>query len=253
MTNVCNRERVLVLVKALPHAGERHGETVCCAGVTESGEWRRQFPIHFRTLEQKFRRWQWIDYEWLKPKDDHRPESRRVQEHTIVGRSEMPERERAGFLAPLILPSTEAAAAKGQTLALIRPRNVRFGYKKKKPQEIATERQAYASAARQGSFFVKTLTALEPCPYEFRFEYESEDGKPHSNVCDDWETGAMFYKFRERYGEAQALRLMDRTFNHDYPTKGMALALGTHSRYPGTWLLVGVIRLDMISQMTLDL
>ncbi len=253
MTNIANRERVLVLVKALPHAGERHGETVCCAGVTASGEWRRQFPIHFRTLEQKFRRWQWIEYEWRSPKDDHRPESRRVQEHTIVGRGEMPERERAGFLTPLIVASTEAAAAKGQTLALIRPRNVQFGYKKKKPQEIAKEREAYASAARQGSFFDKALTALEPCPYEFRFEYESEDGKPHSNICDDWETAAMFYNFRKRYEEAQALRLMDRTFNHDYPTKGMALALGTHSRYPGTWLLVGVIRLDSISQMTLDL
>ena len=73
-------ERVLVLVKALPHVGDRHGETVCCAGVTETGEWRRQFPVHFRTLEEKFRRWQWIDYDWRKPKDDQRPESRRVQE-----------------------------------------------------------------------------------------------------------------------------------------------------------------------------
>jgi hypothetical protein len=253
MTNICNRERVLVLVKALPHAGERHGETVCCAGVTESVEWWRQFPIHFRTLEQKFHRWQWIEYEWRTPKDDPRPESRRVQEPTIVAKGNMPERKRAGFLAPLIVPSTEAAAAKGQTLALIRPRNVRFRYKRKKPQEIEKEREAYASVARQGSFFDKTLTALKPCPYEFRFDYESEDGKSHCNVCDDWETAAMFDNFSHRYGQAQALRLMDKAFNDEYPRKGMALALGTHSRYPGTWLLVGVIRLDRVSQMTLDL
>lgn len=183
-------ERVLVVVKALPHVGERHGETVCCAGVTETGEWRRQFPIHFRTLEQKFHRWQWIEYEWRKPKDDKRPESRRVQEHTIVAGPVMPERERAGFLDPGIVPSTEAAAAKKQTLALIRPCNVRFRYEKKRVDEIKKDREAYASVARQGSFFDKELTALEPCPYSFRFEYDTEDGKPHRNVCDDWETAA---------------------------------------------------------------
>lgn len=248
------RERVLVLVKALPHAGERHGETVCCAGVTESGEWRRQFPIHFRTLRERFGRWQWIEYAWRKPKDDPRPESRRVQEDAIVPGHQMPETERAGFLERVIVPSTDVAAERGQTLALIRPANVRFRHEKKGRQEIENERQAYASVARQGKlFFDQELTALKPCPYAFRFEYESEDGKPHCHVCDDWETAAMFYNFTKRYGEVKALAKMDEVFNIDYPRKGMVFALGTHSRYPTTWLLVGVIRLDKFSQMTLDL
>lgn len=176
-----------------------------------------------------------------------------MQEHTIVSTGEMPVRERPRFLDPVIVPSTEAAAAKGETLALIRPRNVRFGYEKKRPQQIEKERKAYASVARQGSFFDKPLKELEPCPYEFRFAYESEDGKPHGNVCDDWETAAMFYNLRRRYGEAQALQMMETAFNDAYARKGMAFALGTHSRYPATWLLVGVIRLDKPAQLTLPL
>lgn len=247
------RERVLVLVKALPHAGERHGETVCCAGITEAGEWRRQFPIHFRTLKERFGRWQWIEYEWRKPKDDPRPESRRVQEHTIVVGREMPKRERAGFLDRVVVPSTDIAAEKGQTLALIRPSKVRFRHEKKQAQQIEKERKAYASAARQGTFFDRELTALEPCPYAFRFDYETEDGKSHRHICDDWETAAMFYNFARRYGEAGALSMMERTFHHDYASKGMVLALGTHSRYPTTWLLVGVIRLDRAAQLGLGL
>lgn len=249
------RERVLVLVKALPHGGERHGETVCCAGVTETGEWRRQFPIHFRALkdDNKFGRWHWIEYEWRKPRDDRRPESRRVQEHTIVPGRKMPERDRAAFLDRVLVPSTGVAAKRGQTLALIRPSDIRFRHEKKQPQQIEKEREAYASAARQGTFFDEELDALEPCPYAFRFEYETEDGKRHCNVCDDWETAAMFYKFAKLYGETQALSAMDETFNHDYPSKGMAFALGTHSRYPTTWLLVGVIRLDRPAQLGLCL
>ena len=54
-------ERVLIFVKALPHVGERHGETVCCAGGALKGEWRRQYPMHFRRLRNPFARWQWIE------------------------------------------------------------------------------------------------------------------------------------------------------------------------------------------------
>ncbi len=72
-------EKVPVLVKALPHAGKRHGEAVCCAGVTADGEWRRQYPIHFRKLQTQFSRWDWIEYDWITPTgEDRRAESRRV-------------------------------------------------------------------------------------------------------------------------------------------------------------------------------
>lgn len=97
------RDKVLVLVKALPHAGSVHGETVCCAGVTIDRQWRRLFPIHFRSLrDNKFARWQWIEYEWRKPDKDARPESRRVQEETIALGSVMPTAERAPFLKKII-------------------------------------------------------------------------------------------------------------------------------------------------------
>lgn len=247
------RERVLVLVKALPHVGKRYGETVCCAGVTTTGEWRRQFPVRFRTLKEKFTRWQWIEYDWRRPKDDFRPESRRVQEETIQLCDEMPKRERASFLDRVIVPSTEAAAERKQTLALVRPVAARFSYKKKAEKQLDTERRAYAEVGRQGSFLDKELIALEPCPYAFCFQYTTEDGKLHKSVCDDWETAAMYYNLEQRYGEASAIRTMHKTFNEDYPTKGMALALGTHSRFPSTWLLVGVIRVDSVSQPSLPL
>jgi hypothetical protein len=95
------RERVLVLVKALPHPGKSHGETVCCAGVTVDGHWRRQYPIHFRQLQHRFSRWQWVEYEYVLPKDDKRSESRRVQEDTLQVFAEMPERERGISLLEL--------------------------------------------------------------------------------------------------------------------------------------------------------
>jgi hypothetical protein len=253
MQEKSGRERVLVLVKALPHAGKLHGETVCCAGVTSDLQWRRQYPIHFRRLSDKqFKRWQWIDYDWVLPRDDRRPESRRVQEEMIIPGNQLARAERARFLEPLIVGSTDEAKAKGQTLALLRPRSPRFHWKRKTATEIAHERAAYKAAASQLSFMDKELEALEPCPYAFKFDYETADGVKHRATCDDWETSAMFYRFEKEFGVAGALTRMERTFNEEYPKKGMAFALGTHSRRPDQWLLVGVLRLDPISQLSLN-
>lgn len=246
-------ERVIVLVKALPHAGRRHGETVCCAGITEHGEWRRQFPIHYRRLIEKFARWDVIEYEYRDPRDDKRVESRRVQEDTIKVVGKLAPKDRPNLLNPLIVPSTSAAARYGRSLALIRPQKAKFEATKKTEKQLAQERRAYAEAARQASFFDKELCELEPCPYAFTFKYEDQEGKSHNSTCDDWETTAMYRKFGRKYGEAQTLRMMKETFEKDFPSKGMAFAMGTHSRYPDVWLLVGIIRLDPVKQLSMQL
>jgi hypothetical protein len=248
------RERVLILVKALPHVGQRHGETVCCAGVTLDGQWRRQYPIHFRRLQEQFARWSWIEYDWIAPTaEDRRSESRRVQEHTIQVVAEMPKRERPQFLAPVVTASTAEAAAKGMSLTLVRPLKSRFYWKAKTAGQIEKERVAYDAAARQQSFLDPVLVAMTPCPYAFHFDWTDADGKPHKSTCDDWETAATFYRLEKTLGPEGALAEMDTIFNERYPAKGMVYAMGTHSRYPNIWLLVGVLRLDPASQLSLAL
>ena len=245
-----NREKALVLVKAEPHVSHKHGETVCCAAVTAEGNWRRIYPISFRNLaeEQKFKRWQWIEYEWRVPIGDKRPESRHVQTQTLTVANELPPSQRARFLTPLVRISTEDAAARGETLALIRPTNLRLQVKTKSPTEISQEKAGYANAVRQVSFLTKELDPLEPCPYRFRFLYEDETGGKRTSTADDWETTATFFNFRKRYGEQAAVTEMRKIFGVDYPAKGVVFAMGTHSQRPKQWLLVGIIRLNETDQ-----
>lgn len=237
-------------MKALPQTG-RHGETVCCAGITRQREWRRQYPVRFRHLRDgsQFQRWQWVSYDWRLPKDDPRRESRRVEEVSISPGKLMPQRERAAFLAPLINGSTKEAEAEGRSLTLIRPREPNLLIKKKKDQQVAAERASYAAAARQGSFFDKELDALEPCPYEFIYEYTDDAGR-HAGTCGDWETAATYWRLSREYGENEALGYIQSEFGERYPRAGMAFVMGTHSRRP-QWLLIGVIRLDEFSQLSL--
>ncbi|MBF0613084.1 MAG: hypothetical protein G8345_12525 [Magnetococcales bacterium] len=241
------RERVLVLVKALPQVGEKFGETVCCAGITTDLQWRRLYPIRFRYLQSndKFRRWQWLDYDWKLQRDDRRPESRRIVEETLSPGEELSPSHRSSFLNRVVVTGRQEVVERGETILMIRPKESKFSWRKKSLSELETERERYLMAVRQLTLFdeQEEMKALNPCPYEFSFRFLDDDGW-HENVCGDWEISATFYNFSKRLGEEKALVEMERIFGHEYPEKGMVFVLGTHSRYPTTWLLIGVVRLD---------
>jgi hypothetical protein len=241
--------RVTILVKALPQPSKQYGETVCCAGVTADGQWKRLFPIRYRHLsgDSSFARWDWVKFRYRRPTTDARAESFHVFEDSIVVDGKLARKEQVRLLTPLILGSAKEAMGKGQSLALLRPRNTRFIAKAKSKTEIEEEREAYRRAAGQTSMFDKELAELEPSSYEFRFKFEDEDGK-HDYENGDWETHAMFWHQRKRTNEKDALKWMHQTFNEEYPRKGMVFAIGNQAKRPQTWQLLGVIRLDEASQ-----
>lgn len=237
-------EEVFVLVKALPHPSVKHGETVCCAGVTANSQWRRLFPVRFRHLKNnKFQRWHRLKYRWRKPTNDARRESRHVFEDTFEVGDPLPQRERPRLLAPLIRTSVKDAIAKGESLTLIRPRELKFTWKEKSKQQVTEERAGYAAAGKQASLLDDALTKLEPCPFEFRVTFRDDTGL-HKHVCEDWETTAAFWNLDKRSGPDYALGHLDRMYNHEYQENGMVLALGNMASRPQTWLLLGIIRLD---------
>src|SRR5262249_54888812 len=134
--------RATILVKALPQPSKRYGETVCCAGVTPHGQWKRFYPIRFRHLsgDSSFSRWDQVRVRYSKPRRDKREESCHVHEDSIEILGELPRVERARFLNPLLLPSVAEAARRGHSLALIRPLEPRFFYKRKTQAALAEER-----------------------------------------------------------------------------------------------------------------
>ena len=124
---------VTILVKALPQLSAKHGETVCCAGVTPQGDLKRLFPVRFRHLsgDKSFKRWDRVEFKYRRPTSDRRTESCHVWEDSIAIVGQMARKERAAFLEPLLSDSVSAAQAAGKSLALIRPRNTEFHFKSK--------------------------------------------------------------------------------------------------------------------------
>ena len=78
-------KRILILCKTYPSPSTKHVETSCVAGMDESGQLIRLFPVPFRlvTDDQQFKKWQWITARVRKATEDHRPESFRISVDTI--------------------------------------------------------------------------------------------------------------------------------------------------------------------------
>lgn len=150
----------------------------------------------------------------------------------------------------MILSSASAATANGASLALIRPNNTRFKWKKKPESVIESEIQAYRDASRQHGFLDKELAEFRPSPYQFAFSFEDGDG-PHTWRCGDWETHATFLKWRRQYGYTETLRKLGGLYNDEYPRRGIVFAIGNVAKRPQTWQLLGVVRLDGVGQLNL--
>lgn len=77
------KQRVLIAVKTYPTLSEKYSELACTAGFREDGSWIRLYPIPFRLLEldQRYKKYQWVEVDIAKNKSDPRPESYKNHQH----------------------------------------------------------------------------------------------------------------------------------------------------------------------------
>ncbi len=244
----------VVIVKAAPQVGRRHGETVCCAGIDIYGNWLRLYPVAFRTLDhsRRFGRWDLIRFKWRLPKDDRRSESRRIDQDSIEIIGDLKRSERSRFLAKAVVTSLNRERQAGKSFALLKPLEVMsFRYEKKSQQDVDDEKETFDAIRAQSDLFSKQVVrSYIPCPYLFKYRYRTDDGL-REGTCQDWEIEATFHKWSRLYGESKALSEMQRVFGEELPKKGMLLAMGTHSLHPDTWLINGVVRQDDIRQQSM--
>lgn len=246
------KDECCIVIKAQPHRSSKYFETVCCAGIGRDGKWRRQYPVPFRILNdsQKFRRWNWINYEFTTSPQDKRTESQKVVPESLTVGGILKRGERARILNPLIRPSFAKADENGESLTLQRPQKLSIISEEKSASQLDSERRKHADLANQLSLFDPTAKPLEPCPIQFSVQWQDQDGINRQHECDDWETSTAYLRFLRDYGSKQALEYICQKYEDQYFKAGLALAFSTHKLRNITvaeknqWLLVGLIRLD---------
>lgn len=184
------------------------------------------------------------------PTYDRRVESCHIFEDKITFKGTLSPKYRFALLDPMIVSSASAAAEHGASLALIRPIEARFVWKKKPHGAVESEARAYREASRQQGSLDKELAEFKPSGYQFAFSFRDSDGK-HTWRCGDWETHATFFKWRSQYGEQETLCRLGNLYNDEYPKRGFVFGIGNMAKRPHTWQLLSVIRLDRVGQLGL--
>jgi len=245
--------RVLIVVKTYPNPSQKYGETVCCAGIDmATRQWVRIYPVNFRRLAaRRFRKYQVIECVGGPPRNDSRPESRRVDQDTIelVGEplsTKAGWRERLRWLPPLH-PSLEAVdedhTASGISLAIIRPATVERLLIEDAPawseKKLAIVRQRRLALGEDDS---PQLRELEQLPYRFKYRFRCHDARcrGHTKQILDWEIGESFRRWRRQYGRGWDEKIREK-YERWLPRRNLQFVVGTMQAHPDTFTIIGLI------------
>lgn len=253
-------KRVLILCKTYPSPSAKHIETSCVAGMDESGELIRLFPVPFRLVAdaQQFKKWQWIRARVKKSNDDHRPESHRLSVDTIeilgepLSTKNAWEERRIAVDPVKVFDSfsalDEARRTQGITLAFLRPSRISDLSLTKATSDTwsADEIAKLMQAQNQGSLFdelaeQRALKLLKKLPYDFHYHYECvgpEGVTQHKHKLVDWEAGALYWNVHRRPDWQEAFR---QKFLYEFAQRDLLFLMGTIHRFPDQWLIVSAL------------
>jgi hypothetical protein len=253
MSEPMNLTKVLITVMTYPHPSRGYQELVCTAGLTESLEWVRLYPIdyRYRPKGQRFHKYQWIEVE-LDPNtksNDTRKESRRpkLESIRIVGepistKNKWAERRALIDRVPHHTVNQLKALHTQEkvSLGIVRPKRILDLEIRDADPEWKPEWQNLFS---QMTLFGPPQKPLRKIPYSFHYKFECDDSeKTHTSMCEDWELGMLFLNESARLGsdEAAAESVKKKFLGElSRPDKDTRFFMGTFFPY-NTWLVLGV-------------
>lgn len=241
------RQRILITVLTYPHPSQKYQETVCTAGITESGLWVRLYPLPLRSLpkEQQLRKWHWVEIDTLRPTNDTRPESRRpVIDGMVVGAKLDPTRDREerrrliDQLPHRSLSEWEEAYSVDKTsLGVLIPKRVMAVEHDHEDEDWTESEKAKLS---QMGLFADTPKILHKVPYRFKYVIEDADGRERRLTIRDWELGMLFLKMRDLHGETKAIEKVKEKYFDQICGTGKDTRFFVGTMYPyNQWMVVG--------------
>lgn len=252
------RLKVLITVKTYPIPSKKYDELVCTAGVTETGDFIRLYPINFRDLpyDRQFKKYQWIEVGVRRHRNDVRKESYLPESDSILilGKP-IPANpgnwsERAQYVLKNPSRSMEELYTKQEddntSLGIFKPKNIKDLLITKGDPEWPS---SFLEKLRQYRLFESRKNTLIPprkVPFKFHFLFECDDSqcnKSHKMMIEDWELGVLFWKLvDEGYSHSEACQKVKEKFLHDIcgPKNNTYFYVGTILAHPKTWVIVGL-------------
>jgi len=243
------RHKVLITVTTYPQPSRSHDELVCTAGILETGEWIRIYPVPLSFLidlkgtgQVNNVKYTWFELELRKRTDDFRPESHSpinydFRDLQIIERLDTKSNWllRKNFVLKNVYTNIaklieESKAPTNISLATFKPASIiRLEWK----EEAREWKDEWKNLRKQGDLFAtdKDPALLIPkLPYKFTYIFTDETGKERRLMIEDWEIGALYFNcLRTAEGnEAVALQKVKEKYEDDFKNnKDVYFFLGT--------------------------
>lgn len=272
------RKKVLITVTTYPLPSRSYDELVCTAGLLETGEWIRIYPIPLSFLidlkgsgKVNNVKYTWIELELNRRTDDFRPESHSPQHydfrdivvHESLNTDSNWLRRKEICLQHVytnkgqLLKDSEAPT--NRSLATFKPTEITAFEIEEDTREWKDE---WLELRKQGDLFAtdKSPESLIPkLPYKFFYRFRDDVGEESRLMIEDWEIGALYWNcLRAAEGnEAAALDKVREKYEQEFLTeKDIYLFLGTTKewhmrRSKNPFVIIGVFYPKKEPQMKL--
>lgn len=261
-----SRKKVLLTVVTYPLPSRSYDELVCTAGILDTGEWIRIYPIPLSFLmgqkvEGKMRsfKYTWIELDLVKRQNDFRPESYSPKNYDFrdIELLDRIDTKQNWFLRKeLCLKNVytnlesligESKAPTNKSLATFKPSSI-------EGLEIEDDNREWKNdwleLRKQGDLFSQDKASkilIPKLPYKFYYRFTDDSGKSSRMMIEDWEIGQLYWKcLRSTNGdEKAALEKVRQKYEDEFiKNKDIYLFLGTtkqwHRRSKNPFVIIGV-------------
>lgn len=245
------KRKVLIVVRTYPTPSRTVVEASCTAGISD-GKWIRLFPVPYRLLDNdsRFRKYQYIEVDTIKPSSDTRVESYKINPESInILTEQITSKDKWQIRKSIILPLSSQSLCslyaerdlRGEpTLGIFKPAKI-TALRIRKPR---SKWNAKKKANLYQSTFVGNLpkTPLVELPYDFYYQFQCDDPKcpSHTLSCTDWEIGESYLKWRKKYGDNWEKKFRERYENDMINKYETHFIVGTVHGHPSEWIIIGL-------------
>ena len=202
------RKKVLLTVTTYPLPSRSYDELVCTAGILETGEWIRIYPVPLSFLlsqrekgENKLRKYTWLELDLEQRQDDFRPESFSPRHYDFrdlellnrldtkgnwAVRKEWCLKEVFTNLDALIEASQKPT---NKSLAKFKPASV-------EKLEIEADDREWKELRKQRDLFSQDKAPeilIRKLPFKFYYRFTDDSGKATRMMIEDWEIGQLYW------------------------------------------------------------
>lgn len=272
------RYKVFLTVTTYPLPSRSYDELVCTAGLLESGEWIRIYPVPLSFLlgQRKSGKMQSFKYTWIeldldRRTDDFRPESFSPKNYDFRDLEHFEKIDTKGNWAlrkEICLKNVFtnldelielSKAPNNKSLATFKPTRIeRLEIVEDEPEW----KNEWKELRKQGDLFFQDMDPeilIRKLPFKFYYRFQDDSGKSSRLMIEDWEIGALYWNCLKAASgnKAEALKKVRQRYEEEFiAKKDIYFFLGTTRQWhmrrsKNPFVIIGVFYPKKESQLSL--